>query len=73
VLTVQPKGDIIKTVKEEEVKEMTKAVIIKKYFDRVTFKYLTEEEYNAIIKKERLKDYDITLRFRCFITSSPRY
>ena len=52
---------------------MAKAVIIKKYFDRVTFKYLTEEEYNAIIKKERMKDYDITLRFRCFITSSPRY
>lgn len=48
-----------------------KGVVIKKYFDRVTFKYLTESEYRAIIKKEKLSNYDITLRFRASIFSTP--
>lgn len=39
-------------------------IIIKKYFDRITFKVLTEAEYRAIIKKERLSDWEVTERFR---------
>lgn len=42
---------------------MTK-IIVKKYFDRITFKVLTEAEYRAIIKKEKLSDWEVTERFR---------
>jgi hypothetical protein len=63
VLTAQPKGGILKTVKRKGCKAMAK-IIVKKYFDRITFKVLTEAEYRAIIKKERLSDWEVTERFR---------
>jgi len=64
VLTAQPKGDILKTVKRKRGAKAMAKIIIKKYFDRITFKVLTEAEYRAIIKKERLSDWETTERFR---------
>ena len=42
-------------------------VVVKKHFDKVTFKWLTDDEYRAIIKKMKLTSSDITERFKTIV------
>ena len=44
-----------------------KKEIIKKHYDKETWKWLTNEEYCVIIEKERLTPCEITERFRTIV------
>jgi hypothetical protein len=65
-LTYKKLDDIIRVQKEKEERTMAK-VIIKKHYDKETWKWLTNEEYNVIIEKERLTPCEITERFRTIV------
>jgi hypothetical protein len=65
-LTYKKLDGIIRVQKEKEDGTVAKA-IIKKHYDKETWKWLTNEEYNVIIEKERLTPCEITERFRTII------
>lgn len=48
---------------------MTKRIVIKKHYDKEKFLWLTNEEYERIIKEEKLTMFAITERFRTIITT----
>ena len=62
-MTRTPKSVIIKTRKEErEERKMKKVIVV--VFDRKTFKTLTNEECEAIIKAEKMDNIEVTERFK---------
>lgn len=51
---------------------MKNALVVRKHFDNVTFKWLTEEQYRDIIKSQRLSSSEITRRFRTIVMAKSK-